>query len=104
ALDDLGAGGRWEVFGRELRLTNLDKELFPGRDGEPPATKRELISYSARIAPVILPYLAGRPLNMHSFPGRAAEARFRRKQLPHDGPEWIPGWRNPYTKPSETKT
>jgi DNA ligase D-like protein (predicted 3'-phosphoesterase) len=31
ALDELGAGGRWEVFGRELRLTNLDKELFPGR-------------------------------------------------------------------------
>jgi bifunctional non-homologous end joining protein LigD len=104
ALDELGAGGRWEVFGRELRLTNLDKELFPGRDGEPPVTKRELISYTARIAPVVLPYLAGRPLNMHRFPGGAAEPGFWHKQLPDHAPEWIPRWRNPDTKPSETKT
>jgi bifunctional non-homologous end joining protein LigD len=104
ALDELGAGGRWEVFGRELRLTNLDKELFPGRHGEPPVTKRELISYTARIAPVVLPYLAGRPLNMHRFPGGAAEPGFWHKQLPDHAPEWIPRWRNPDTKPSETKT
>jgi bifunctional non-homologous end joining protein LigD len=104
ALDDLGTGGRWEVFGRELRLTNLDKELFPGRDGELPVTKRELISYTARIAPVVLPYLAGRPLNMHRFPGGAAEPGFWHKQLPDHAPEWIPRWRNPDTKPSETKT
>ena len=31
ALDALGSGGTWEVFGRRLRLTNLDKELFPAR-------------------------------------------------------------------------
>jgi bifunctional non-homologous end joining protein LigD len=104
ALDGLGAGGRWDAFGRELRLTNLDKELFPGRDGEPPVTKRELISYTARIAPVVLPYLAGRPLNMHRFPGGAAEPGFWHKQLPDHAPEWIPRWRNPDTKPSETKT
>ena len=104
ALDHLATGGRWEVFGRELRLTNLDKELFPGRDGEPPVTKRELISYSARIAPVVLPYVAGRPLNMHRFPGGAAEPGFWHKQLPDHAPEWIPRWRNPDTKPSETKT
>jgi bifunctional non-homologous end joining protein LigD len=103
-LDDLGAGGRWEVFGRALRLTNLDKELFPGRDGEPPVTKRELISYTARIAPVILPYLAGRPLNMHRFPGGAAEPGFWHKQLPDHAPEWIPRWRNPDAKPGESKT
>jgi bifunctional non-homologous end joining protein LigD len=104
ALDELGAGGRWEVFGRELRLTNLDKELFPGRDGEPPVTKRELISYTARIAPVVLPYLAGRPLNMHRFPGGAAEPGFWHKQLPDHAPEWVPRWRNPEAKAGESKT
>ena len=40
SLDALGASGTWAVHGRELRLTNLDKPLFPGRDGEPPVTKR----------------------------------------------------------------
>jgi bifunctional non-homologous end joining protein LigD len=104
ALDGLGAGGRWQAFGRELRLTNLDKELFPGRDGEPPVTKRELISYTARIAPVVLPYLAGRPLNMHRFPGGAAKPGFWHKQLPDHAPQWIPRWRNPDAKRGETTT
>jgi bifunctional non-homologous end joining protein LigD len=104
ALDALGTGGRWEVFGRQLRLTNLDKVLFPGRDGEPPVTKRELISYTARIAPVVLPYLAGRPLNMHRFPGGAANPGFWHKQLPEHAPEWVPRWRNPEAKPGETTT
>ena len=104
ALDGLGAGGRWEVFGRELRLTNLDKALFPGRDGEPPVTKRELISYTAQIAPVILPYLAGRPLNMHRFPGGSAQPGFWHKQLPDHAPQWVPRWRNPEAKPGETTT
>ena len=96
------AGG--SVFGRTLRLTNLDKELFPGRAGEPPVTKRELIRYAARIAPVILPYLAGRPLNMHRFPGGAAEPGFWHKQLPEHAPEWIPRWDNPEAERGKTTT
>ena len=104
SLDELGASGRWDLFGRTLRLTNLDKELFPGRAGEPPVTKRELIRYSARIAPVILPYLAGRPLNMHRFPGGAAEPGFWHKQLPEHAPEWIPRWDNPEAERGKTTT
>ena len=104
ALDELGAAGSWEVFGRRLRLTNLDKELFGGRDGEPPVTKRELISYTARIAPVVLPYLAGRPLNMHRFPGGAAEPGFWQKQLPAHAPDWIPRWDDPDAERGKTTT
>ena len=33
ALDELGNAATWHVFGRELRLTNLDKELFPATGG-----------------------------------------------------------------------
>ena len=104
ALDDLGAAGTWHVFGRELRLTNLDKELFPARSGEGPVTKRELIRYSARIAPVILPYLAGRPLNMHRFPGGAAQPGFWNKQLPDHVPDWLPRWHNPEAKQGRSTT
>lgn len=104
ALADLGGGGRWDVFGRTLRLTNLDKELFPGRADEPAVTKRELIGYAARIAPVILPYLAGRPLNMHRFPGGAAEPGFWHKQLPEHAPDWIPRWDNPQAERGRTTT
>jgi bifunctional non-homologous end joining protein LigD len=104
ALEDLGGTGWWEAFGRRLRLTNLDKELFPGRDGEPPVTKRELISYTARIAPVVLPYLAGRPLNMHRFPGGADEPGFWQKQLPEHAPDWIPRWHDPDAERGKTTT
>jgi len=104
ALDDLGAAGTWEVFSQKLRLTNLDKELFPARPGETPVTKRELIRYAAQIAPVILPYLAGRPLNMNRFPGGAGKPGFWNKQLPEHAPDWLPRWDNPDAKQDRTTT
>jgi bifunctional non-homologous end joining protein LigD len=104
ALDDLGSGGTWEVFGRRLRVTNLEKELFPARPGERAVSKRELIRYAAKIAPVALPYLAGRALNMHRFPNGAARSGFWHKQLPDHAPGWVPRWVNPEADPGETTT
>jgi bifunctional non-homologous end joining protein LigD len=104
ALDALGHSGTWEVFGRQLRLTNLDKTLFPARPGEAPVTKRELIRYAARVAPVVLPYLAGRALNMHRFPNGAQAKGFWQKQLPTHAPEWIPRWDNPEAGAGDTTT
>jgi len=104
ALEEMGSNGTWRVFGRELRLTNLDKDLFPARPGETPVTKRELIRYSALIAPVILPYLAGRPLNMHRFPGGAGASGFWHKQLPDHAPSWVPRWDNPDAGQDKTST
>src|SRR6185437_11844968 len=103
-LDGLGAGGAWEVFGRRLRLTNLDKVLFPSADGQPPVTKREFVRYAACIAPVVLPYLAGRALNMHRFPGGADTSGFWHKQLPGHAPDWISRWDYPDAGPGETST
>ena len=94
-LDTLGAAGTLDVFGRRLRLTNLDKVLFPARPGEEPVTKRELIRYTIQIAPVVLPYLTGRPLNMHRFPGGAGTAGFWQKAVPEHAPDWIGRWDNP---------
>lgn len=104
ALDELGDSGTWEVFGRRLRLTNLGKELFPARRGEHAVSKRDLIRYAAQIAPVLLPYLAGRPLNMHRFPGGATESGFWNKQLPSHAPDWLPRWDNPAAKHDRTTT
>ena len=104
ALDALGSGGTWDVFGRRLRLTNLDKELFPARPGEQPVTKREFIAYAARIAPVILPYLAGRPLNMNRYPNGAGAQGFWHKQLPAHAPDWLPRWHNPDASAGRTTT
>jgi bifunctional non-homologous end joining protein LigD len=104
ALDGLGAGGTWHVFGRDLRLTNLDKVLFPGRPDEAPVSKRELIRYAAQIAPVAQPYLSDRALNMHRFPGGADTEGFWHKQLPDHAPGWLPRWHVPEPGPDKTTT
>jgi bifunctional non-homologous end joining protein LigD len=103
-LDALGAGGIWPIFGRELRVTNLDKVMFPARPGEEPVTKRDLLRYTARIAPVVLPYLAGRAMNLHRYPDGAARKGFWHKELPQHAPRWLPRWDNPDADPGETTT
>ncbi len=75
-----------------------------GLDAPDGVTKRELIGYAARIAPVILPYLAGRPLNMHRFPGGVAVPGFWHKQLPDHAPDWVPRWDNPEAERGKTTT
>jgi bifunctional non-homologous end joining protein LigD len=95
ALDRLGSEGRWHLQGRELRLTNLDKVLFPGRPGEEPVTKRDLVRYFASFGPVMLPYLAGRPVNLNRFPNGSDRPGFWHKQVPNHAPEWLGRWHNP---------
>ncbi|WP_028047998.1 non-homologous end-joining DNA ligase [Cellulomonas sp. URHE0023] len=104
ALAALGTSGTWEVFGRRLRLTNLDKVLFPAGAGEAVVTKRDLVGYAARIAPVVLPYLAGRPLNMHRYPDGVDRQGFWHKQLPRHAPDWVERWDNPEAEGDETTT
>jgi bifunctional non-homologous end joining protein LigD len=104
ALAGLGDAGTWEVFGRELRLADLDAILFPGRGDDAPVSKRELVGYAARIAPTLLPYLTGRPLTMHRFPrGASARGRWPRR-LPRHAPDWLPRWGDPAADPGETST
>ena len=104
ALDRLGASGRWEVFGRDLRLTNLDKVLFPPRGREKPVTKRDLVRYAAQIAPTLVPYLSRRALNMHRYPNGVGTAGFWHKELPSHAPSWLTRWDNPDADPGETRT
>jgi len=95
ALDALHANGEWSFDGVTLRLTNLDKVLFPGRTKrEKPLTKRDLIRYYATMAPIILPYLEGRPLNMHRYPNGVDKPGFWHKEVPSHAPDWITRWHN----------
>jgi bifunctional non-homologous end joining protein LigD len=104
ALDELGQRGTWEVFGRRLKVTNLDKELFPGARGRPASTKRDLLRYTALVAPAVVPYVAGRALNMHRYPDGAGRKGFWHKEIPDHAPDWIDRWDNPDADPGETQT
>lgn len=103
-LDSLHDHGTWHVFGRALRVTNLEKELFPPRAGESPVTKRELLRYAAVVAPVLLPYLKGRAINLRRYPNGVAARGFWQKELPSHAPAWLPRWDNPAADPGETRT
>jgi bifunctional non-homologous end joining protein LigD len=103
ALDALSKNGEWEFQGRTLKLTNLDKVLFPARPGEEPVTKRDLIRYAAQIAPAMLPYLDGRPVNMHRYPNGAEKPGFWHKAAPAHAPDWLTQWRNEEADPGETE-
>ena len=73
-----------EVEGRRLRLSNLEKPLYP--DG---FTKAEIIDYYARIAPVILRHLSGRPLTLKRYPNGTTEAFFYEKNCPRHRPDFV---------------
>ena len=64
-----------------------------------PVTKRELLAYAARIAPVVLPYLRGRALNMHRFPDGAGKKGFWHKQRPDHAPDWLRALGQPGGRP-----
>jgi bifunctional non-homologous end joining protein LigD len=89
ALDGLpGKGGIWTVGGRTLKLSNLDKVLWPD-DG---ITKRELIRYFVSIGPYLLPYLEGRALTLQRYPDGVSRIGFWQKQIPGHAPDWIDRW------------
>ncbi len=102
ALDRLGHSGPWSVDGRELKLTNLDKVLFPPRPGEEPVTKRELIRYYTTVAPAMLPYLVERPVNLHRYPNGSDRPGFWHKQAPEYAPEWLTRWRYEDASPGDS--
>ena len=103
ALDALGAKGTWEVAGCELKLTNLDKVLFPGRDDGPPLTKRDLIRYHAQVAPWLVPYMFDRAVNLNRFPNGVDKPGFWHKEVPSHAPSWLTRWHFDEAKAKDTQ-
>jgi bifunctional non-homologous end joining protein LigD len=94
ALDAMTKDGVWEVGGFELKLTNLDKVIFPPRADDPaPVVKRDLVRYFAQIAPTMLPHLQDRPLNMQRFPNGPNAPGFWQKDIPGTAPAWLRRWK-----------
>ena len=77
---------RVEVDGRKLRLTSLDKVMYPSTE----TTKGEVLDYYARVAPVLLPHLANRPVTRVRWPHGVEDQMFFEKNLPSGAPSWLP--------------
>ncbi|MEQ6903640.1 non-homologous end-joining DNA ligase [Nocardioides sp. YIM 152588] len=74
-----------EVEGRTLKLTNLEKVLYPATG----TTKGEVLDYYARVAPVLLPHLAGRPVTRVRWPHGVNAMSFFEKNAPAGTPSWV---------------
>src|SRR5205807_2219749 len=74
-----------EVEGKHLKLSNLDKVLYPAAG----FTKGQVIDYYARVAPVLLPHLKDKPLTMKRYPGGVDQEFFFEKNAPMHRPDWV---------------
>ena len=83
----MGETRQVEVEGKELRLTNLDKVLYP----ETGFTKGEMVDYYARVAPAIIPHLSGRAVTLRRFPEGVddLDSAFFEKRCPKHRPKWV---------------
>jgi bifunctional non-homologous end joining protein LigD len=74
-----------DVEGRTLRITNLDKVLYP-RTG---TTKGEVLNYYAQISPTLLPHLRDRPVTRIRWPHGVQDKSFFEKNVPPRTPSWV---------------
>lgn len=84
ALPDLDTIGN-EPAGAAFEVSNPGKVFWPA-DGY---TKGDLIAYYDAVAPLLLPYLAERPVVLTRFPDGIAGKSFFQKDAPEFVPDWI---------------
>lgn len=70
---------------REVRISNIGKLIFPD-DG---LTKGDLATYYYNVAPMMLPFLRDRPMNMQRVPEGIYGEAFYEKQCPKGAPHWV---------------
>jgi bifunctional non-homologous end joining protein LigD len=74
-----------EIEGKRLKLTNLDKVLYPAVG----FTKGQVIDYYARIAPALIPHLKEKPLTLKRYPGGVDQQFFFEKNATKHRPDWV---------------
>ncbi len=74
-----------KVDGHDLTLTNLAKVFYP----ETGFVKGEVLDYYRRVAPVLLPHLADRPVTLKRYPDGVGQAFFYEKHAPKGRPAWV---------------
>jgi bifunctional non-homologous end joining protein LigD len=73
------------VDGHRLQLSNLDKVMYPATE----TTKGEVLNYYARVAGLLLPHLADRPVTRIRWPHGTNGPSFFEKNLPSGAPSWL---------------
>lgn len=66
-------------------ITHPEKVLFPGSG----ITKGALCDHYQRVAPVMVPHVAGRPVTMERFPAGIGKKGFIQKDVSKGFPDWL---------------
>jgi bifunctional non-homologous end joining protein LigD len=74
-----------DIEGKHLKLSNLDKVLYPAAG----FTKGQVIDYYVRVAPVLIPHIAGHPLTLKRYPEGVDHPFFFEKNAPKHRPDWV---------------
>lgn len=74
-----------EVEGRKVKLTHLDRVLYPSTG----FTKAEMVGYYTAVAPAILRQLKDRPVTRIRFTTTVHGEKFFEKNTPRGAPEWL---------------
>ncbi len=84
-LHEQGTKATTTVEGRELKLSNLDKPLYP----QAGFVKRDVIDFYSAVATTIVAHLQGRALTVKRWPDGVDGKAFFQKQAPAHRPEWV---------------
>ena len=74
-----------EINGRQLKVSNLDKVLYP----ETGFTKGEVIDYYVRVAAAMLPHIGDRGVTLRRYPNGVDGTSFFEKRCAAHRPDWI---------------
>jgi len=78
-----------DVDGEPVRLTNLDKPFWPAHGEAPSLSKRDLVGYYVKLAPLLLPHLRDRPLTLTRYPNGVDAKPFYQKHYEHQLPPFV---------------
>src|SRR5688572_28637503 len=81
----LQLGDEVEIGGRRLKLSNLDKVMYPASG----FTKADVIEYYVAVSEALLPHLSDRPLTLKRYPDGVDGKFFYQKRCPTHRPEWV---------------
>lgn len=74
------------VDGHEIRLTNLDKVMYPATG----TTKGDVLSYYVQVTDLLIKHARGRPATRKRWPDGVDAGFFFEKNLPSYAPDWMP--------------
>ena len=89
-----------EVGGKRVAVSNLEKVLYP----KVGFTKKQVIEYYIRIAPVLLPHLKNRPITLKRYPDGVDGFFFYEKRCPSHRPAWVKTTEVPSRRDRERST